>query len=221
MLKKPSPRRVLSPALLLAVVGCFFLPFATVSCDGERVTPTGMQLVIADAPPNESNEADGYSGDLGQDVVEDTHLFAIAAFAGVVLALGVALVMPAPSRLAFLFSELGFLGFVWLGVQSAVTDASVELQAGYWLGILGMAGSMALHVSAMRRRGLWAAVVAGIPGMLHPFVLAVVGSVAGIVYLVVVANRRLEASSQEVRPPLDVHTTGKNDSSIELSPTRL
>jgi hypothetical protein len=219
MFKKPSPRRILSPALLLAVLGCFFLPFATVSCDGEQVTPTGMQLVVGDAPANESLEADRYSGDLGEDVVDETQLFAVAAFAGVVLAFGAAVALRPPSRLVFLLSELGSLGFLWLAADGMVTDAQVEYRAGLWLGLLGLAASMAVHVSAMRRRGLWAALAAGIPGMLHPLVLLVTGSVAGLIYLVTTAGSG--ESSQEVRPPLEVQTTGKNDSSIEVSPTRL
>jgi hypothetical protein len=216
-----SARRILSPALLLAVLGCFFLPFATVSCDGEQVTPTGMQLVVGDAPASQLVGPDRYDGSLGEDVIDETQGFAITAFAGVVLALGCAVVLKPPSRAAFLFSELGFLGFMWISTAGAVTDADVTFRAGFWLGLLGLVASMAVHARAMRRRGLWACVVAGIPGMLHPLALAVVGSIVGVIYVVVWANRRLPAPSQELRPPSAVQTTGKNESSIEVSPTRL
>jgi hypothetical protein len=219
---KISARRILSPALLLGVLGCFFLPFATVSCDGEQVTPTGMQLVVGDAPADDgSGEPDDYTGSLGQDVVDEVQPFAVVAFAGVVLGLAAALIVRSPSRIGFLSSELGFLAFIWIAVDGAITDATVTYRTGFWLGLLGLVASMVMHGPAMRRRGLWACVVAGIPGMLHPFVLAVVGAVVGLIYLVISANRRLPAPSQELRPPSAVQTTGKNESSIEVSPTRL
>lgn len=220
MSKKPSAR-VLSPALLLAVLGCFFLPFATVSCDGERVTPTGMQLVVGDAPSNQSNARDEYAGDLGADVTDEAQPFAAVALAGVLLGLAAALVLRGPSRLVFVFSELAFLGFVWLAGLGASSDADVTFRAGFWLGLLGLVATMAIHGSAMRRRGLWAALAIGIPGMIHPLALAVVVPVVGVIYAIVVANRPAAPSSQELRPPALVQTTGKNDSSIEVSPTRL
>jgi hypothetical protein len=216
-------RRLLSPALLLLVLGCFFLPIATVSCDGARVSPTGIQLVVGQDPADELAGGD-YGGDLGKDVVDATQLFAVVAFASVVLALGAALVLPAPSRLVFLLSELGFLGFIWIAVAGAITDATVEYRAGFWLPLLGLGSLLALHVSAMWRRGFWAALAVGIPGMLHPVVLLISASVSAVVYgliRVVVAERRSRSSSHELLPPPTVQTTGKNDSSMEASPTRL
>jgi hypothetical protein len=215
-------RRILSPALLLGVLACFFLPFATVSCDGEQVTPTAMQLVVGDAPVNEgSGELDQYGGSLGQDVVDEAQPFAIVAFAGVVLALASALFLRLPSRVVFLFSELGFLALTWLAVDGEISDAEVTLGPGFWLAWFGLLGSMAVQGPAMRRRGLWACVVIGIPGSLHPLALVVFGAVVGATYACVAASRRPPSPSQELRPPSAVQTTGKNDSSIEVSPTRL
>jgi hypothetical protein len=220
MFEKPYTRRFLSPALLLLVLGCFFLPIATVSCDDQQVSPTGIQLVVGQDPPDEA--AGGhYEGDLGKDVVDETQLFAIVAFASVVLALGAAIVLPAPSRLVFLLCELGFLGFVWIGVAGQMTDAVIEYRAGFWLPLLGLGALLTVHVSAMWRRGFWPAVAAGIPGMLHPVVLIAAGLIVGVIYALVevVGDRRFQ-SNHELRPPSDVQTIGKNDSSMDVSPTR-
>jgi hypothetical protein len=219
MIAKLSPRRILSPALLLAVVGCFLLPFATVSCEGERVTPTGIQLVIGDAPENESQAPDGHVGQLGDEVIAATHILAIVAFTATLVAVAAAFVYGSPSRIVFLLSELAFLGFVWVGLQGAMTYADVEYGPGFWLGCLLLIGSMGLHVTAMRHRGLWVAVVVGIPGMIDPLVLAAEAVVAVFVYFMVWRWRR--APSQALRPPSDDQTAGKNGSSIEVSPTRL
>lgn len=181
-----------------------------------------MQLVVGDAPANDEPVGpDDYPGSLGEDVIDETQAFAIVAFAGVILALAAALTLKPASRATFLFAELGFLGFMWIAVAGLVTDAEVTFRAGFWLGLLGLMASIAANVSAMRRRGLWACAVAGIPGMLHPIVFVLAGAVAGVIYAVVCATRRLGAPSQELLPPARVQTTGKNESSIEVSPTRL
>jgi hypothetical protein len=193
-------RRLLSPAVLLLVLGCFFLPIATVSCDDQQVSPTGMQLVVGQDPSDEGVNAH-YDGDLGKDVIGEIQLFAIVAFASVVLALGAALVSPAPSRIVFLLAELGFLAFLWIGLKGLGTDATVEYRAGFWLPLVGLGSSLLLHVSALRRRGLWAAVVVGIPGMLHPYGLIVGLCIAGVVYLAIDVSRK--PGGEEVSPTGD------------------
>jgi len=220
MFAKPYTRRALSPAALLVVLGCFFLPIATVSCDDQQVSPTGIQLVVGQDPPDQL-VGGHYEGDLGKDVVDETQLFAIVAFGSVVLALGAAIALPAPSRLVFLLCELGFLGFVWIGVAGQLTAATVEYRAGFWLPLLGLAALLAFHVPAMWRRGFWAAFAAGIPGILHPVVLVAAALIVGVIYALVevVAERRFQ-SNHELRPPSDVQTIGKNDSSMDMSPTR-
>jgi hypothetical protein len=206
--------------VLLLVLGCFFLPIATVSCDDQQVSPTGIQLVVGQDPPDQ-HVGGHYQGDLGKDVIDETQLFAIVAFASVVLALGAAIVLPGPSRPVFLLCELGLLGFMWIGVAGQMTDATVEYRAGFWLPLLGLGALLALHVPAMWRRGFWPAVAAGIPGMLHPVVLVAAGLIAVVIYALgeVVMDRRSQ-SNQELRLPSDVQMIGKNDSSMDVSPTR-
>ena len=213
MLSKITIRRALSPALLVLVLGCFFLPFATVSCGAEHVSFTGAELAAGAVP-------DSGPDSIGDEVEAGGQFFALLAL-GSVLAAAVLAALRSPSGPAFLLSELAFLALCWLYVQAALSLADeVDLQVGYLLALALLLASMCLHAPALRGRGLWAAVAAGVPGMLHPVVLLVAVIVFGLIYLVV-AGRRAGASSQEVLSPPTVQTTGKNDSSIEGSPTLL
>lgn len=212
MLKKVITRRVLSPALLALVLGCFFLPFATVSCGDEAVTFTGTELAVGAVP-------DSGSDDLNEDVESGGQFYALLAL-GSVLAAVVFAAYRSPSRAAFLLSELGFLALCWLYVEAGLELADVDVHVGYQLALVFLLASMSVHAAAMRRRGLWAAITVGIPGVVHPGAFLVVAVVVGLIY-VARADSRKESASQELLPPSAAQTTGKNDSSMDVSPTRL
>lgn len=212
MLEKVRSRRVLSPALLVLVLGCFFLPFATVSCGDQAVTFTGAELAVGAVP-------DSGSGDLNEEVESSGQFYALLALA-LVLAAAVAAAHRSPSRAAFLLSELGFLVLCWLYVEAGLELATVDVHAGYLLALALLLASMCAHAAAMRRRGLWAALTAGIPGMVHPLVFLIVGVVVVLIY-VARADSRIESPSHALLPPSADQTTGKNDSSMDISPTRL
>jgi hypothetical protein len=212
MLKKVKSRRVFSPALLVLVLGCFFLPFATVSCGSQSVTFTGAELAVGAVP-------DSGSGDLNEEVESGGQFYALLALT-LVLAAAVAAAYRSPSRAAFLLSELGFLVLCWLYVEAGLELAEIDVHAGYLLALALLLASMGAHGAAMRGRGLWAAITAGIPGMVHPAVFLIVALIAGFIYYVR-AEGRTASESQELRPPSSDQTTGKNDSSMDVSPTRL
>jgi hypothetical protein len=211
MLKRLKNRRVLSPALLALVLGCFFLPFATISCGPEQVNFTGVQLATGTVP-------DSGSGDLNKKVESGGQFYALLALAAI-LGAGVLAAYRSPSRTAFLLSELAFLALCWLYVQAGLEMATADVHVGYLLALAVLLASMSAHVRAMRGRGLWAAVTTGIPGMVHPIAFLVVSLVVGLIYLAR-ADSLTESSSQELLPPSSAQTTGKNDSSIVVSPTR-
>ena len=203
---------MLSPALLALVLGCFFLPFATVSCGDQSVTFTGAELAVGAVPH------DG-GGQLAEEVESGGQFFALLALA-LVLAAGVVAAFRSPSRAAFLLAEFAFLALCWLIGQAIVSLADFSLQVGYLLALALLLASMGAHATAMRRRGLWAAVTVGVPGIVHPGVFLVLALVVGLIY----ASRgeaRRESSSQGLLAPSSDQTTGKNDSSMDMSPTRL
>jgi hypothetical protein len=212
MSKKINTRRVLSPALLALVLGCFFLPFATVSCGDQAVTFTGAELAVGAVP-------DSGTGDFNEEVESGGQFYALLALTAVVAAVVFA-ASRSPSRAAFLLSELAFLALCWLYVQAGLELATVHVHVGYLLTLALLLASMCAHAAAMRGQGLWVALTAGIPGMVHPLVFLAVGVVVVLIY-VARAERRTKSSSQALRPPSEDQTTGKNDSSIDISPTRL
>jgi hypothetical protein len=209
MLETPYTRRLLSPTLLALVLGCFFLPFATVSCGERRATFTGAQLAAGAVPDSGTGLAD--------EIEHGGQFYALLALAATTAALVFAAIR-SPSAPAFFLSELAFLALCWAYVEGNLELAEIDVHAGYLLALGLLIASLVVHSPALRSRGLWAAVAAGIPGMLHPLVLIVAVLITAVIYAVVEAMR--SRSNQELRPPSDVHTIGKNDSSMDVSPTR-
>ena len=95
----PQRRRLVSPALLLAVLLCFFLPFFSVSCSSGfgqmEVSVTGMDQVVGGEPeysgfrPPPSTAASG-----GEN--SRVSPFAVVALLAVVVGIGAGLGLPRP-----------------------------------------------------------------------------------------------------------------------------
>src|ERR687888_2256848 len=85
-------RRWLSPTLFALIALCFFLPFATVSCDNARTSFTGVQLVTKTVPKGgKVDEAPDCAADLSVCVEKEAsrtgRLALFGALAGLLLGL--------------------------------------------------------------------------------------------------------------------------------------
>ena len=108
----PQRRRFVSPAVLLAVMLCFFLPFFSVSCSSGvaqmKITVTGMDQVVggepeysgfrppqtgADAPAADAPAADGPAADAEQSRVSPA---AVIGFVAILVGIGLGLGLPRP-----------------------------------------------------------------------------------------------------------------------------
>jgi hypothetical protein len=97
----PQRRRFISPALLLAILLCFFLPFFSVSCSSGvgqmKATVTGMDQVFGGEP-----EYSGFrpppTGDAvkGQEEKSQISPTALTGFAAIVVGVGLGLGLPRP-----------------------------------------------------------------------------------------------------------------------------
>jgi hypothetical protein len=143
-------RRVLrrAPALFfLAVLVCFALPFATVSCDGPPVTASGYELVTF-------HVADDHAG--RDDVAElerDGGVIAVSILVVTVAGLAVALARPALG--SFFVSCLVGLFTCAIGIGRANRDlfGAPELRAGFELVcVLYLSGTLGSLVGLVRRR---------------------------------------------------------------------
>ena len=68
MARRSQIRRFLSPTLFALIGLCFFLSFATVSCDGQTTKVTGVQLVTQTVPAGGPIHEEDCSADLAQCV---------------------------------------------------------------------------------------------------------------------------------------------------------
>jgi hypothetical protein len=136
--------RLASPTLFALIALAFFLPFATVSCDGRTTHTTGIQLVTRTVPYGGrldlAGDCEDYIGQCVEAKASNTATVAfLAALAGLVLgALGIVrgpgwcalvgfgaiLVLPFEGLFADISLEAGwivaFFGFLTLGIGHAV-----------------------------------------------------------------------------------------------------
>jgi hypothetical protein len=138
---------VLGPFLFGLALLAFFLPFATVSCDGAQTTFTGIQLVTETVPAGGTTN-DGRS--LGEQVEDEASLLAMTAFAAAVVGFGLALigVTKGPGWLA----AAGLVATVLLGLKPLQSLADVTYLSGYLLAFLCFfAASLVYAVRAVKR----------------------------------------------------------------------
>jgi hypothetical protein len=81
-------KRWISPSLFALAALSFFLPFATVSCDGAQTSFTGIQLVTHTVPAGGSIDADGCAADLTTCIERKTSTAAGVALLAALVGLG-------------------------------------------------------------------------------------------------------------------------------------
>lgn len=130
--------RVGPPVLFAGAMLFFLLPFAAVSCQEERTTLKGIQLVTGDTPGGE--EAFG-APDFAQFVADEAAPLAMLAFAFAGLAALLSLLRaPTGPGLALAFGGLALGALVLLGFKGEldVAGVSVDRRIGYWLALLAL-----------------------------------------------------------------------------------
>ena len=138
-------RRWLSPALFALIGLAFFLPFATVSCDGAKTTFTGVQLVthtipeggVVDEPPD-------CSAHIGTCVEHKSSGTATIALISAVLglALGLLGIAKGPGWCA----TIGFGAIAVLPGEGGILGPDVAVHSGYDLALYGFLLVGLVHV---------------------------------------------------------------------------
>jgi hypothetical protein len=143
--------RLLSPTLFAVIALAFFLPFATVSCDGATTHTTGIQLVTHTVP--DGGQLDCNGGDyIGQCVEAEASTTATVAFAAALLglALGLLGIVRGPGWCGL----IGFVAILLLPAEGLFAD--ITLQAGWIFACLGFLTTWIVHsvwaVQRLRRR---------------------------------------------------------------------
>jgi hypothetical protein len=142
-------RRV-SPTLFAVIALAFFLPFATVSCDGATTHTTGIQLVTHTVPHGGKldlyEECEGY---IGQCVEHTASLTATVAFAAALLGLvfGLLGIVRGPGW----FALIGLGAIVFMPFQGLFADISLE--AGWIIAFFGFLTAGVVHAVWAVRRG--------------------------------------------------------------------
>jgi hypothetical protein len=138
-------RRVHSPVVFAGIVAAFFLPFATVSCDGAETTFTGVQLVTKTVP--EGGVIDEEEGEISDRVESESSGVAaiIISLAVAGFFVGVFGIERGPGWIA----ALGILLTIVLGANTE--SATVDYRVGYklvfalfiWAGVLHLGRALA------------------------------------------------------------------------------
>jgi hypothetical protein len=135
------------PAVLFAAAAlAFLLPFGTVSCEGETVSFTGLELATMRVPadPAPAPEADG---DLADEVEAEGGSYALLALVLVIGGLVSAVLQGRGGGFAF---GAGFALFVLL-INVGETEPDVNARGGYWVALGSVAGAGAIRGSASLR----------------------------------------------------------------------
>ena len=136
------------PAVLFATaVLAFLLPFGTVSCQGETVEFTGLELATMRVPadPTPAPEADG---NLADEVEAEGGPYALLAL---VLVLG-GLVSARVRGRGGGFAFGAALPLLVLLFDVGESDPDVDARAGYWLALGSVAGAGALRRRVRQKR---------------------------------------------------------------------
>jgi len=135
-------------AMLLAAASlAFFLPFGTVSCDGQVVHFTGMQLATQRVPPD-PDRPNRFGAPLEEDVEADAATYALMAL---VFAIG-GIASVAWRGLGGGFAVASLLSLVVLLLDAGMSMADVRIEAGYWLAL-----GFVLTAVILRGRSRWRA----------------------------------------------------------------
>jgi len=138
-------RRWLSPALFALIGLAFFLPFATVSCDGAKTTFTGVQLVTHTVPEGGVvDEPPDCSAHIGTCVEHKSSGTATIALISAVLglALGLLGIAKGPGWCA----TIGFGAIAVLPGEGGILGPDVAVHSGYDLALYGFLLVGLVHV---------------------------------------------------------------------------
>jgi hypothetical protein len=136
------------PAVLFAAaVLAFLLPFGTVSCEGETVSFTGLELATMRVPAD-PDAAPRRDGGLAADVEAEGGPYALLAL---VLAAG-GLVSAVVRARGGGFAFGAALPLLVLLFNVAESEPDVDARAGYWLALGSVAGAGALRRVAREKR---------------------------------------------------------------------
>jgi hypothetical protein len=146
---RTTTRRLLSPTLFAVIALAFFLPFATVSCDGATTHATGIQLVTHTVPDGGQLDAGpDCKGSIGQCVEAKASTTATVALAAALLGLVLGLlgIVRGPGWCAL----IGFVSIVLLPLEGLFAD--IQLEAGWVFACFGFLAAWIGHtVWAVRR----------------------------------------------------------------------
>lgn len=125
-----TTHRWLSPSLFALITLCFFLPFATVACDGASTTFTGVQLVTHTVPPGGVvHEGSDCSADISVCVEHSAAATATVALAMALIGvlLGVLGIARGPGWLA----AVGTVALATLPFKGGMFGPDIYLHSGY------------------------------------------------------------------------------------------
>jgi hypothetical protein len=146
-----ATHRWLSPSLFALIGLCFFLPFATVSCDNASTTFTGVQLVTHTVPSGGAvHEGPDCAADISVCVERDA-----ASTAGVALAmavLGVLLGLLGIARGPGLCAAVGTVALLSLPFNGGFFGPDIYFHAGYVVALLLFAFVGCVHIRRAYRR---------------------------------------------------------------------
>lgn len=150
--RRPSASRIVSPAIYVAILVAFALPFGTVSCNGPAVHFTGYQLATGSVPqttpPATTDEGDSLRDAIESKASSWALLMLLAAITG--FALGVA-----GRRGGGIAAIVGLVGVVGLIAQSFdMGGPTIEYEEGFRIAAFLFAIAAVWHavVSVVRRR---------------------------------------------------------------------
>jgi hypothetical protein len=143
--------RWLSPSLFALIVMCFFLPFATVSCDGASTTFTGVQLVTHTVPRGGFvHEGQDCSADIGVCAEHDGASTATIALTMAVV--GVLLGLLGIARGPGWCAAIGAAALVKLFFAGGFLVPDIYFHSGYDLALLLFVLAWCLHIRRAYRR---------------------------------------------------------------------
>lgn len=150
--------KFISPALFLLVALCFFLPFVSFTCQGQKIaTVTGMELVTGTKierfqMPNMGNQQE--NSDLLKQNQLDSEPLAIAAFIFAILGIVVSFFLRYSKILSIIFAVLGILMLLFLrsSLGKQITGdfdfriVEISYEWGYYLAIIIFIGIFGLNL---------------------------------------------------------------------------
>ena len=146
-----TTHRWLSPSLFALIALCFFLPFATVSCDDATTSFTGVQLVTRTVPAGGVlHEGPDCSKDISVCVERSASTTATVALAMALL--GVLLGLLGIARGPGWSAAIGTIALFSLVFSGGIFGPDIYFHSGYYISLLLFAFVGCLHIRRAYRR---------------------------------------------------------------------